>query len=98
MTNFRDHYLPPDPDAYRRAEPPTGRVIVIAPTRAACETIELAMQLDIETVLEREHGDEIRELAARGMTMTPPGVSAERCLRQRSHRCDHRPKEDHRCR
>ena len=67
MTNFRDHYLPPDPDAYRRAEPPTGRVIVIAPTRAACETIELAMQLDIETVLEREHGDEIRELAERGM-------------------------------
>jgi len=38
---------------------------VIAPTRAACETIELAMQLRIQTVLEREHGDEIRDLAER---------------------------------
>ncbi len=64
---LRDHYLPPDPEAYRRAEPATGRVIVIAPTRAACETIELAMQLDIATVLEREHGDEIRDLARRGL-------------------------------
>ena len=61
--HVRDHYLPPDPDAYRRAEPKTGRVIVIAPTRAACETIELACQLDIETVLLREHADEIRTLA-----------------------------------
>jgi len=41
-------------------------VIVIAPTRAACETIELAMALRLETLLEREHGSEIRELAARG--------------------------------
>jgi hypothetical protein len=48
------------------AEPPTGRIIVIAPTRAACETIELALGLHIDTVLEREHGDEIRDLAARG--------------------------------
>lgn len=62
----RDHYLPPNPEEYLRAEPPTGRVIVIAPTRAACETIELAMQLSIETVLEREHGPEIRQLAHRG--------------------------------
>jgi hypothetical protein len=28
-----------------------GRIIIIAPTRAACETIELAFGLDIETVL-----------------------------------------------
>jgi hypothetical protein len=62
---IRDHFLPPDPEAYRRAKPPTGRVLVIAPTRAACETIELACQLHIETVLEREHGQEIRDLAAR---------------------------------
>lgn len=65
-TAVRDHYLPPDPEAYRRAEPPTGRLIVIAPTRAACETIELACQLTIPTVLEREHGAEIRALARRG--------------------------------
>ena len=62
---IRDHYLPPDRDAFRRAEPSTGRIIVIAPTRAACETIELAMGLDVDTVLERAHGDEIRELARR---------------------------------
>ena len=36
---------------------------MIAPTRAACETIELALGLELETVLEREHGDEIRTLA-----------------------------------
>lgn len=64
---IRDHYLPPDHQAFRRAEPPTGRVIVVAPTRAACETIELALQLNLETVLEREHGDEIRALARRGV-------------------------------
>ena len=50
---IRDHYLPPDPEAFRRAEPSTGRVIVIAPTRAACETIELACRLEVATVLER---------------------------------------------
>jgi hypothetical protein len=63
---IRDHYLPPDPDAFRRAEPSTGRVIVIAPTRAACETIELACQLHVETVLERQHGDDVRRLAGSG--------------------------------
>ncbi|HWP38197.1 MAG TPA: DEAD/DEAH box helicase [Gemmatimonadales bacterium] len=63
---IRDRYLPPDRDAFRRAEPETGRVIVIAPTRAACETIELAMHLHLETVLEREHGGEIRALARSG--------------------------------
>ncbi len=39
---------------------------MIAPTRAACETIELALGLRIDTVLEREHGAEIRSLAASG--------------------------------
>ncbi len=63
--HIRDHFLPPDREEFRRAEPPTGRVVVIAPTRAACETIELACQLRIETVLEREHGHEVRELAGR---------------------------------
>jgi hypothetical protein len=67
LRHIRDHYLPPDADAYRRAEPVTGRLIVIAPTRAACETIELALHLAIETVLEREHGDEIREYARQGV-------------------------------
>ena len=62
----RDHFLPPDPQAFLAAEPSTGRVVVIAPTRAACETIELALGLNIDTVLEREHGSDIRRLAASG--------------------------------
>ncbi len=66
MRQVRDHYLPPDRDAFVAAEPSTGRVIVIAPTRAACETIELALGLHLETVLEREHGNEVRELARSG--------------------------------
>ncbi len=61
-----DRYLPPDRDAFVAAEPPTGRLIVIAPTRAACETIELALGLRIPTILEKQHGPEIRELAAAG--------------------------------
>jgi ATP-dependent RNA helicase HrpA len=59
----QDRYLPPDHEAFLAAEPPTGRVIVIAPTRAACETIELALGLRLDTVLEREHGAEVRALA-----------------------------------
>jgi ATP-dependent helicase HrpA len=62
----QDRYLPPDHDAFVAADPPTGRVIVIAPTRAACETIELALGLHIETYLERTHGGRVRELAASG--------------------------------
>jgi len=62
-----DRYLPPDREAFVAAEPPTGRLIVIAPTRAACETIELALGLRIPTVLEKQHGSEIRALAAAGM-------------------------------
>jgi ATP-dependent helicase HrpA len=63
MRDVRDQYLPPDHDAFVGAEPPTGRVIVIAPTRAACETIELAVGLHIETYLERHFGARVRELA-----------------------------------
>jgi len=67
MHPFRDHHLPPDPDAYRQARHPRGRVIVIAPTRAACETIELALGTRIETLLWREHGDELLALARRAL-------------------------------
>ncbi|MGE0354261.1 MAG: helicase-related protein [Gemmatimonadales bacterium] len=66
MIPSRNHQLPPDPEAYRRAAHPRGRVIVIAPTRAACETIELALGLTLETVLERGHGPELRDWAAAG--------------------------------
>lgn len=67
MIPARDHQLPPDPDAYRKAVHPHGRIIVIAPTRAACETIELAMGLHLDTVLEREHGSELRRWAETGI-------------------------------
>jgi hypothetical protein len=66
MHPSRDHHLPPDPDAYRHAPHPKGRIIVIAPTRAACETIELALAIQVDTVLEREHGAELREWAGSG--------------------------------
>jgi len=61
-----DRFLPPDHAAFVAAEPATGRLIVIAPTRAACETIELALGLRIPTILEKQHGQEIRALAAAG--------------------------------
>jgi ATP-dependent helicase HrpA len=61
-----DRYLPPDRGAFISADPPTGRVIVIAPTRAACETIELALGLRLETYLEKHHGARVRELARAG--------------------------------
>src|SRR3954451_4064743 len=66
MRDVRDQYLPPDHDAFVASEPPTGRIIVIAPTRAACETIELAVGLHIETFLEKNYGDRVRELARSG--------------------------------
>jgi len=62
----RNHLLPPDPEAYRHAPHPRGRIVVIAPTRAACETIEIALGLSLETVLDREHGRELREWAGSG--------------------------------
>jgi hypothetical protein len=66
MLPLRDHALPPDLDAWRRARHSRGRVIVIAPTRAACETIELALHARVETLLEREHGQLLRDWAAAG--------------------------------
>jgi ATP-dependent helicase HrpA len=66
MRDTRDRYLPPDPDAFKAARPARGRVIIIAPTRAACETIELAFTLNIPTYLETHHGTRLRELAASG--------------------------------
>jgi hypothetical protein len=63
VRNPTDRYLPPDRDAFVAAEPPTGRVIVIAPTRAACETIEIAVGLHLDTYLEQHHGARVRELA-----------------------------------
>src|SRR6185503_18613890 len=62
----RDHFLPPDPQAYLAAEPATGRVVVIAPTRAACETIELALGLNIEPIQAGNQGADIGRLAAAG--------------------------------
>jgi ATP-dependent helicase HrpA len=67
MHPSRDHHLPPDPNAYRLAPHPKGRIIIIAPTRAACETIELALGLKVDTVLEREHGSDLRDWAGRGL-------------------------------
>ncbi|MGH7735846.1 MAG: DEAD/DEAH box helicase, partial [Gemmatimonadales bacterium] len=64
MLPARNHQLPLDVAAFRGARHPRGRVIVIAPTRAACETIELALGLRLDTVLERQHGEEVRRLAA----------------------------------
>ena len=66
MRDIRDRYLPPDPEAFKAARPARGRVIIIAPTRAACETIELAFTLNIQTYLETHHGARLRELAASG--------------------------------
>ncbi len=66
MRTPTDRYLPPDRDAFVAAKPTTGRVIVIAPTRAACETIELAVGLHLDTFLERTKGTELRSLAASG--------------------------------
>lgn len=63
--SVQDRYLPPDHDAFV-GERPTGRIIVIAPTRAACETIELALGLHLDTVLQRKHGAEIQTLAEAG--------------------------------
>ena len=63
---IHEPWLPPDRDAFVAAVPPTGRVLVIAPTRAACETIELALSLHIETFLEKNYGERVTELARSG--------------------------------
>ncbi|HEX4684391.1 MAG TPA: DEAD/DEAH box helicase [Gemmatimonadaceae bacterium] len=65
IRNVRDPYLP-DHETFVGAEPLSGRIIVIAPTRAACETIELAVRLHIETFLEKNYGARVRELARSG--------------------------------
>ena len=66
LRSVHDPTLPLDHEAFVRSEPPTGRVIVIAPTRAACETIEIALSLHIDTYLETTHGERVRELARSG--------------------------------
>ena len=66
IRTIHEHSLPPDHDEFVKSEPPTGRVIVIAPTRAACETIELALGLHLDTFLETHHGARVRELARSG--------------------------------
>lgn len=66
MQPTRDHLLPPDPEAYRRARHARGRIIVIAPTRAACETIELALGTHVDTVLQRNHGPQLSAWAKAG--------------------------------
>lgn len=65
IRQVQDRWVPQH-DEFISAEPPSGRVIVIAPTRAACETIELAVKLHIETYLEKHHGQKVRDLAASG--------------------------------
>ena len=71
-----DRYLPPDHPAFVAAEPATGRLIVIAPTRAACETIEIALGLHISTVLEKQHGKEIaRHQLEHTQVMPKPGFA-----------------------
>jgi ATP-dependent helicase HrpA len=75
MREVRDPYLP-DHQSFVQAEPPTGRVIVIAPTRAACETIELAVKLHIDTFLEQRHGARVRELARGDGTRRGFGIVA----------------------
>ena len=67
LRDVRDPYLPPDHDAFVGSGE-TRRIIIIAPTRAACETIELAFALDLETVLWKARGVELRELAERFRT------------------------------
>jgi ATP-dependent helicase HrpA len=73
MHPARDHHLPLDPTAYKRAPHPRGRIIVIAPTRAACETIELALGAQVETLLQRKHGTALLSWAREGK---PFGVVA----------------------
>ena len=58
-----DPYLPP---RGATAALPERRVVVIAPTRAACETIELALGLRLQTHLEQHHGERLRALARGG--------------------------------
>ncbi len=66
MRETTDRFLPPDRETFLASKPASGRIIVIAPTRAACETIELAVGLHLDTFLERTRGADLRRLAASG--------------------------------
>jgi hypothetical protein len=92
--HIQDRYLPPDHDAFVAAEPPTGRVIVIAPTRAACETIEIAIGLHLETYLEQHYGERVRELArgGRGFGSSPAPARGRRSRCGRSPRRSSAPR------
>ena len=67
MHPSRDHHLPIDPAAYHAARGSSGRIIIIAPTRAACETIEAALGTHHPTLLQERHGDTLIEWATRGV-------------------------------
>ncbi|HEX5726351.1 MAG TPA: hypothetical protein VFX98_12840, partial [Longimicrobiaceae bacterium] len=61
------HVATTPPSERYPGRPPEGRIVVIAPTRASCETIELGVQLThVTTLIEQEHGGEIRELSREG--------------------------------
>ncbi|MBZ4377246.1 DEAD/DEAH box helicase [Corallococcus sp. AS-1-6] len=66
MRTPTDRFLPPRTDASPSTAPQRGRVVVIAPTRAACETIELALGLELRTHLEEHHGERLHALARSG--------------------------------
>ncbi|RKH91236.1 DEAD/DEAH box helicase [Corallococcus sp. AB045] len=66
MRTPTDRFLPPRTDASSATPPLRGRVVVIAPTRAACETIELALGLELRTYLEEHHGERLLALARSG--------------------------------
>ncbi|RKH74659.1 DEAD/DEAH box helicase [Corallococcus aberystwythensis] len=66
MRTPTDRYLPPRADTSSSVAPSRGRVVVIAPTRAACETIELALGLELRTYLLQHHGERLQELARSG--------------------------------
>ena len=65
MHPSRDHHLPPDPDAYRHAAPSHADASSSSPPPAPpARRSSWRSGLQLETLLEREHGAEIRELAA----------------------------------
>ncbi|MEK6687082.1 MAG: helicase-related protein [Gemmatimonadota bacterium] len=67
MHPSRDHHLPLDPAAYHASRGAHGRIIIIAPTRAACETIEAALGTHHDTLLQERYGATLTEWARRGI-------------------------------
>ncbi|MEK7381257.1 MAG: DEAD/DEAH box helicase family protein, partial [Gemmatimonadota bacterium] len=67
MHPSRDHHLPLDPSAYHASRGAHGRIIIIAPTRAACETIEAALGTHHDTLLQERYGATLTEWARRGI-------------------------------